>query len=322
MNLKKSALVGIDVSYKTFNAYFSGTDCLYKNTRIGWQKLLREAPPGSVYAMEATGNYHFRLASYLHGRGMAVIVLNPYYVKHWIISQGGKAKTDRINARDIYFYVLGNGSSVRHWQPLPPLYARARVIVTLLSSLSNLSKSANNINHSISLVVGKTNGMLNPMLNVYSVCREQEKALEMELVEIVKKIFPNQYNLLLTIPGLGSKSASVFLATTRGFSEFASYRQLTSYIGLAPSVEESGTSVRRKSRITKTGNNYLRSLLFMCAMTALSKANPCKELYVRLVKRGKPKKLAIIAVMHRLVKISFGVVQSGEPYRGNNLLLA
>jgi len=316
MNIKKSALVGIDVSYKTFNAHFSGMDFKYDNTRKGWQRLVKEAPSDSVYAMEATGYYHYRLASWLHSKGFKVIVFNPYFVKHWCQSLGSKSKTDKIDARQISLYALSKESRAKEWKPLSPLHSRARVIVSLLNGLSGLGKSAGNINHSISLVVGKTSDMLDTMSSVSCVCKEQESKLEKELVDIVKKLFPQQFKLLLSIPGLGAKTVCVFLVCCKGFEEFSSYRQLVSYIGLAPTVKESGTSVKGRSRISKTGNNYLRSLLFMCALTALSRCSPCKDLYDRLTCRGKPKKLAIIAVMHRLAKIAFGVVQSGEPCRG------
>jgi len=319
MNVKKSALVGIDVSNETFNAHFGGKDCKYKNTRVGWHKLVKEAPVNSTYVMESTGYYHYRLASYLHGLGLSVIVLNPYFVHHWLKSRGNKAKTDKRDARGIFSYALENEKLTRAWEPMSPLLSRARTIVTLLSSLSKLRQSSNNVNHSISLVVGKKDNLLDAMNGVLDVCREQEKALELELAELVKKLYPTQYSLLMTIPGLGSKSVSVFLVCCRGFADFATYRQLTSYVGLGLKVEDSGTSVRRRQHITKTGNNYLRSLLFMCAMSAMSCCVPCKNLYQRLVSRGKLKELAIVAVMHRLVKIAFGVVRSNEPYRGNLL---
>ena len=316
MNIKKSALVGIDVSYKTFNAHFGGMDCKYDNTRKGWQKLVKDAPSGSVYAMEATGYYHYRLASYLHSKGLRVIVFNPYFVKHWVQSLGSKAKTDRIDARVIGLYALTGEARVKEWAPLSPLHSRARVIVSLLNGLSRLGKSAVNINHSVSLVVGKSSDMLGVMSGVSDVCKEHESKLERELVDIVKKLFPEQFRLLVTVPGLGVKTVAVLLVCCGGFEGFVSYRQLVSYIGLAPTVKESGTSVKGKGRISKTGNNYLRSLLFMCALTALSRCKPCNELYSRLVQRGKPKKVAVIAVMHRLAKIAFGVVRSYEPFRG------
>jgi transposase len=318
MNIKKTALVGIDVSYKTFNAHYGGKDCVYGNNRKGWQRLAKEAPANSTYAMEATGNYHYRLAAYLHSKGFKVVVFNPYFVKHWLQSLGSKAKTDRIDARGISLYALAKEAKPKEWKPLSPLHARARVIVSLLSGLSRLGKSAGNINHSISLVVGRTSDMLDVMAGVSGVCREREKVLEKELVEIVKKLFPDQFRLLRTIPSLGNKTAAILLVCCKGFDGFAAYRQLVSFAGLAPKVVESGTSIRGRSRISKTGNSYLRALLFMCALGALSRCVPCRDLYERLTARGKPKKVAIVAVMHRLVKIAFGVVQSGEPYRGNS----
>jgi transposase len=86
MNIKKRHLVGIDVSKDTFNAHYCNNDCKYRNSRKGWQMLAKEAPPNSVYAMEATGYYHYRLASYLHSKGFAVVVFNPYRVKHYFQS--------------------------------------------------------------------------------------------------------------------------------------------------------------------------------------------------------------------------------------------
>ena len=316
MHMKKNALVGIDVSYKTFNAHFKGRSKEYGNDRRGWRKLAKEAPPNSVYAMEATGCYHYRLAAYLHSQGLRVIVLNAYFLKHWIMSQGSKAKTDKRDAEQIALYSMTREAKIKEWKPLSPLRARARVIVTLLAGLSKFKRSAGNMNHAIGLVVGKASDMLDVMDGVSNACRDREEALQTELAEIARKIFPKRFELLRTIPAIGDKTASILLVCCNGFEDFQTHRQLVSYLGLAPKVIESGTSVRGKSRISKTGNNYLRALMFMCSLGALRRCKPCRDLFERLVAAGKPKKLAIVAVMHRLAKIAFGVVQSGEPYRG------
>ncbi|MDR0516330.1 MAG: IS110 family transposase [Fibromonadaceae bacterium] len=321
MNIKKKALVGIDVSKDTFSAHFSGKDCKYPNSRKGWQALAKEAPQNSTYAMEATGYYHYRLASYLHSKGFAVVVFNPCRVKHYFQSLGIKAKTDKIDARGIAGYALARGVKIRQWEPMSPRHARARVIVSLLSGLSRFERSSGNIRHSLSLVLSKKDSLLNSMSDVKNVCREHQKALEKELYGLCGELFPNQFRLLKTIPGIGSKTAAVMLVCCKGLGEFPAYRQLVSFIGLAPTVKESGTSVRGKGRISKTGNPYLRSLLFMCAMSAVNLKGVSKSLYCRLLAKGKNKMLAMVAVMHRLVKISFGVVQSGEPYRGSKTIL-
>jgi transposase len=320
MNIKKSALVGIDVSKDTFNARFANKDRKYKNTRKGWQMLVKNAPLNSSYAMEATGYYHYRLASYLHSKGFPVVVFNPYRVKHYFQSLGIKAKTDKIDARNIADYALAKGVQLRSWKPLTPKHARARVIVSLLNGLSRFDGSAGNIKHSLGLVLSKSDKLFNSMNDVKSVCRSHQKSLEKELYRLCGELFPSQFRLLRTIPGIGSKTASVMLVCCKGLNEFPGYRQLVSFIGLAPTVKESGTSVRGKGRISKTGNPYLRGLLFMCAMTAARVKGVCKNFYGRLVSKGKSKMLAMVAVMHRLVKIAFGVVQSSEPYKGGKTI--
>ena len=319
MNIKKRALVGIDVSKDTFNAHFGGKDCKYKNNRKGWQMLAREAPQNSTYAMEATGYYHYRLASYLHSKGFAVLVLNPYRVKLYFQSLGIKAKTDKMDACKILDYALEKNVQLRAWKPMLPKHARARVIVSLLNGLSRFERSSGNIKHSLGLVLSKKDNLFNSMNDVKSVCVEHQKALEKDLYKLCGELFPEQFRLLKTIPGIGSKTAAIMLVCCKGLSEFPSYRQLVSFIGLSPTVKESGTSVKGKGRISKTGNSYLRGLLFMCAMSSINLTGVTKNLYDRLLSKGKNKMLAMVAVMHRLVKISFGVVQSGEPYRGNKM---
>jgi transposase len=319
MNIKKSALVGIDVSKDTFNAHFSNRDCKYKNTRKGWQMLVKEAPQNSSYAMEATGYYHYRLASFLHSKGFVVIVFNPYRVKRYFESLGTKAKTDKIDARNIADYALAKGNQLREWKPLSPKHARARVIVSLLSGLSRFERSSGNMKHSLSLVLSKKDNLFNSVNDVKSVCRDHQRALEKELYKLVGELFPDKFRLLKTIPGIGAKTAAVMLVCCKGLNEFPTYRQLVSFIGLAPTVKESGISVRGKGRISKTGNPYLRGLLFMCAMSAINLKGVSKNLYTRLLSKGKNKMLSMVAVMHRLVKIAFGVVQSNESYKGGNL---
>jgi transposase len=321
MNIKKRHLVGIDVSKDTFNAHYGNKDSKYRNSRIGWQKLAKEAPSNSVYAMEATGYYHYRLASYLHSKGFAVIVFNPYRVKHYFQSLGIKAKTDKIDARKIADYAFAKGVQLREWKPLSPKHARARVIVSLLNGLSRFERSSGNIKHSLGLVLSKKDYLFNSMNEIKNVCGKNQKELEKELYSLCTELFPDNFRLLKTIPGIGAKTAAVMLVCCKGLNEFPTYRQLVSFIGLAPTVKESGTSVKGKGRISKTGNPYLRGLLFMCAMSAINLNGVARSLYSRLIARGKCKMLAIVAVMHRLVKICFGVVQSGEPCRGGKMLL-
>jgi transposase len=318
MNKKKSFVVGIDVSKGTINAYFKGKDCEYENNRRGWNMLLKEAPSKAAFAMEATGNYHYKLASHLRAKGFDVLVFNPLWVRRYMQSLGSKAKTDRKDAELIAKYAGTEDAQKQSWEPLPPKLARAKVVAALLARLAKMERAAGNMNHAISLVAGKGDSLLDPMGNVSDVCKEQQKALKEELCGLVGELFPEKFRLLQSIPGIGAKTAACILVGTKGL-EFKTCRQLASFVGLAPCVYESGVSVRGRGRIRKTGNSYLRALLYVCTMQATKTCKPCADLYDRLVGRGKPKLLARVAVMHRLVKIAFGVIQSGEPYRGGRV---
>jgi transposase len=316
MNIKKARVVGIDISQKTFNAHFGSKDGKYENSLRGWKKFAGEIPENAVCAMESTGYYYYRLASYLHSKGFGVRVFNPLWVKRYMQSLGSKAKTDKKDARLIAQYADTKEVKARAcWEPLPPKLARAKMIVSLLARMAKMSVAAANMNHAVSLVFSKKDSLLAPMSDVSRVCMEQQEALENELFKLVGEIYPDKFRLLKSVPGIGEKIAAVFLVASKGM-EFDSCKRLASWVGLAPSVYESGTSVRGRGRIKKTGCSYLRALLYMGTMSAVRFCKPCGELYSRLVAKGKSKLASRVAVMHRIVKIAFGVVCSGEPYRG------
>ena len=104
------------------------------------------------------------------------------------------------------------------------------------------------------------------------------------------------------------------IVITDGFSRFETASQLCSYTGITPTIKHSGSSVRGRSRISKVGNKRLRNLLFLCAFSACKQNRGCREIYERLVGKGKSKKLALIAVSNKLLKQSFAIAKSGLPY--------
>ena len=318
MHKKKQTLVGIDVSSKTLDACWSGVNARYSNDRRGWRKLAMEAPENSRFVMEATGSYHFKLAAFLKMRGFSVGVVNPLRARRWIESQiGSFKKTDRMDAGNLSKYGATEAVACREWEPLPPALARARAMITVLANLSKTIKRSKAAMKAVSLAVEKKDGDVPGVLGyVAAVCKEQAEDLEAQLSSIVSAAYPEQFRLVESIPGIGRKTAAVLLVCTRGFEKFESFKRLASYIGVAPTVRESGTSVKGSGRISKAGYPYLRALLNMCAKVAVRCNGACSPLYARLVAKGKKRKDALVAVMHRLVKIAFAVVQSGVPFHG------
>jgi transposase len=96
-----------------------------------------------------------------------------------------------------------------------------------------------------------------------------------------------------------------------GFKKFESAEQFTCYIGMSPAETRSGSSVRGRFGISKQGDPKLRNLLFMCSFNACKTSKACRELYKRIVAKGKSKKLAFIAVANKLIKKAFAIAKSG-----------
>jgi len=99
-----------------------------------------------------------------------------------------------------------------------------------------------------------------------------------------------------------------------GFDRFTSAAELCSYAGLTPTTRESGSPARGRGRISKVGNRKLRNLLILCSFNACKHNKACRELYERIVNKGKSKKLALIAVANKLLKHCFTIAKSGRPY--------
>ena len=108
------------------------------------------------------------------------------------------------------------------------------------------------------------------------------------------------------------------MVTTNNFRDFTSSKQVTSYVGLAPVERSSGSSVRGRSYISKRGEPMLRHHLFMCSFTACQNNVQCRDLYERIVAKGKSKKLALIAVCNKLIKQAYGVCKNDLIYDENH----
>ena len=141
--------------------------------------------------------------------------------------------------------------------------------------------------------------------------------MEERLLALVKQDQQHQLTLLKSIPGMGVKTALFLIVVTDGFTKFENASQLCSYVGITPTIRESGSSVKGRSRISKVGNKKLRNLLFLCAFSACKHNKACSEIYERIVGKGKSKKLALIAVSNKLLKQAFAIAKSGRAYDEN-----
>jgi transposase len=176
--------------------------------------------------------------------------------------------------------------------------------------------------HSRQLEALQATGQLNKQAqkSLERIIRQAKAELEKvegAMHEMVKVHYHQQYEQLQSIAGLGKKSSMLLLIITGGFSRFAHVKQLISYCGLSPRIYESGTSVKGKARICKMGMSQVRKVLYVCSWSAMRCNKACRELYERLLAKGKAKRLALIAVVNKLLKQAFAVVTKNECYSEN-----
>ncbi|MGB0560353.1 MAG: IS110 family transposase, partial [Spirulinaceae cyanobacterium] len=122
------------------------------------------------------------------------------------------------------------------------------------------------------------------------------------------------YGLLTSITGIAAVTATTLLAEIGDIHRFKSARQLAAYAGLTPQERKSGTSLTGKTRLCKIGNSVLRKALYFPAITAARHCPELRAFYDRLIAAGKSKMQAIGAVMHKLIRIVFGVLKSGKSF--------
>ncbi|WP_431471640.1 IS110 family transposase [Nonlabens sp. SCSIO 43208] len=313
---KSTMIFGIDISKDTFDVYNVQTGySQYRNTVKGITSFAKALPETAICVMEATGCYHHRLAMGLFDQGIAVSVVNPLVIKRYTQMKLRRIKTDKSDAFMIYSY--GTEQELELWRPDAGYVVKGREILSLLQMYLKQSTSLKNKLHALNSVHDKRSKVIVSITRQLRNLKKECKLLEAELLALIKDNEASLFSRLKTIPGIGDKTAILLMLSTNCFKDFASYKQVSSFLGLAPNERSSGSSVRGKTRISKTGDGLVRNHLFMCSFTACIHNIPCKELFDRIVAKGKSKKLALIAVCNKLIKQAFAIAKSGLCYDPN-----
>lgn len=304
---------GIDVSMDTFDVSTSdGKHYQFSNDLVGYRKLQKLLNGESQCVMEATGSYHQRLATWLNSQNTRVSVVNPLVIKRFAQMRLRLAKTDKADANMIRQYAEAEKPEL--WNPPQEYVAQAVEINGLVMLLIRQRTALKNKLHSVIHKGDAFSTILKSLQKQIKLLDQEINLLETSMEDLIKKYQGEMLSSLCSIPGIGKKTAMFLIVVTDAFRSFENSKQLCAYLGLAPTIKMSGKSVRGKSRISKTGNGVMRSLLFMCSFTASQRNKACRELYTRLVSKGKSKKVALIAVVNKLLKQSLAIAKSGTTY--------
>lgn len=307
--------VGIDVSKKTLDvAALCGAGELrhrqFSNTQAGHAELASWLAGFEAcrIVLEATGSYHERLAQALELMGAHFSVVNPAQTSYFVRSQHRRNKTDKADAMMLAVYAKERQPvPTRVMNPLPQSIARElHALQEDLTRLRNrLEAAEQGLTHSEVLV---------SMRRRIDALEAEKRALEEELERQTRDTDIQEFELLTSIPGVGSKTACMFLAEVGNVRRFATASKLVAYSGLTPALFESGSSVNRRTRISRLGSSSLRHLLYMPSLAAIRYNPILKDFFDRLVERGKNKKAAVIACMAKLLRIMYGVLIHRRPF--------
>ena len=128
-----------------------------------------------------------------------------------------------------------------------------------------------------------------------------------------------EYRLLVSVPGIAESSALQILGELAMLPEDRDIREWVAYAGLDPTEYSSGASVRKRTRLSRTGNRHLRTALYMPALTAIRWEPHLRGFYEHLVQRGKRKKQALLAVARKLLHAIYGMFRTNSPYQGSRV---
>ena len=260
--------------------------------------------------LEATGQYGEAVAEYLHQQGYRVSVVNPARIKAFGQSQLRRNKTDRADALLIAQFCASQMPRV--WSPPPAAVRDLQALVRHLEDLQAMRQQESNRLQSGVRTILVVADLQEHLAYLDQQIEKVKQALQ-DHIERQPELH-RQQALLVSIPGIGQLTAAKLLGEIRAVCEFDSARQLAAYAGLTPRNCLSGSSIHKKSRLSKTGNAHLRKILYMPAVSA-RRWNPIIQTFCqRLSRSGLTALQQIGAAMRKLLHLAYGILKSGKPF--------
>ena len=311
----EARFVGIDVSKAQLDVAVRPTGkrwvLPYDETGIeGLIPQIVDLEPALVL-LEATGSLELPLVAALAAAALPVVVVNPRQVRDFAKATGTLAKTDALDAGVLAHFADAVRPEVRPLQDaatqvLNSLTARRHQVMTMLVSEKNRLGTASG---------AVSPRAVSPRIEAHIAWLEQELSdLDQGLRQTLRRspVWREKDDLLRTVPGVGPQLSLTLLAHLPELGTL-DRKQIAALFGVAPYNRDSGT--RRGKRAVWGGRSRVRAVLYMGALVA-SRHNPAiRDFYQRLLAAGKPKKVALIASMRKLLVTLNAMLKHGYPWR-------
>tara|TARA_R110000796_G_scaffold184642_1_gene301232 strand:+ start:134 stop:1111 length:978 start_codon:yes stop_codon:yes gene_type:complete len=304
------AVMGVDVSKDQLDAYVLQSNEWHNvpNNRKGVELLLRICRKHQIelLVLEATGRYHWLAHQQLHAAGINTAVTNPARSRNFARSIGRLAKTDKIDAQMLARF----GDATRPPTSVPPSPLNAQVTEMIVArrqivdelTILKQQKSQTKLDHVRAQIEERVR-----------LCRRHCKDLEEQTLALIATDaqMVEKYDILTSIPGIGPTIAATLICELDELGQ-ANSRQIAALAGVAPINRDSGQF--RGQRRIGGGRKQVRDVVYMAAVVAIRWNKEMMRFYERLKNAGKPFKVAITAVMRKLLILANTLIRENRPW--------
>ncbi len=277
-------------------------------------KLLTRRGASARVCLEATGVYSLRLALALHrAERVEVMVVNPRAIKDFQRARLTRAKTDAVDALGILEFLL-RMDFVPWTPPAEAVLALQQVSRRMLQLRGELTREQARL-HAIEFTPDRGGLIAADLKANLRHLQKRLKALQQAAAELAARepALAAQVTRLCSVPGIGQLSALKLLGELLPLPADLKAKQWVAHAGLDPRPRQSGATDAPR-HISRTGNRHLRLALFMPALVAIQRSPEIKAAYEALLARGKKKKVAIIAIMRRLLHAIWGMLHHHQDF--------
>lgn len=301
--------IGVDVSKAKLDIFCRGKLVTITNDRDEIVKYFSNITEKCRVVVEATGKYHRLFHRTLSQLKLDVLVINPYQSRHFARAMNVICKTDKVDAK-----ILSLFGEKMDFKPTRCLSKNEESLQDLSRHLDDLKKAKQDFSSRQRDSDGFVSDSIGKLLE--EIDKEIEKTEgELNATVTSDNALRNKVDLLITIPGIGLSSAIALLSYMREIGNLTK-REAAALAGLAPINNDSGKFQGRRS--IRKGRHDIRSHLYMPVLGAATQHNkPLKEFYDRLVKLGKPKKVALTACMRKIVVWANAMLANNEAWNKN-----
>jgi transposase len=328
-------VLGIDVAQKELvvclgRMYDDWTPELYafkafRNTQKGFESLIlwvKKQIDETItirYVMEATGVYHEAFAYYLDEQDREVSIVLPNKISNYMRTLDVKTVTDKTASEAITQFGLER--KLDKWEKPKDSYRDIKQLTRERGQIVEERSMVKNHLHAEESGAYPNKSSIARIKDRIKFLNKQEKAIKEDIAVLVAKDNEVKVNveLISSIPGVGSLTAAIILAETNGFELIHNKRQLASYAGFDVKEKQSGTSVKKKPKISKKGNKHLRKAMHLPALSAIKHDERFKAIFARLVAKDGIKMKAAVAVQRKLLEMTYTLYKTKSLYNKDYL---